>query len=482
MPYSIFFTRAGHAIHGSYAIRRLGRPASHGCVRLAPKNAAQLFALVRKHGLANTQVVIEGALPSALPRIAVPLPRERRTALLEIAKLETPAVTAAKPIAVIAVHQPEVSAQEHRAFATLPPEHRANRQALPEPETSIIAAHAAPSDTKPESDPAIVAAPTPETPAQQHRAFARIVPLPRERRTEMRALTEPEAPVAAERETPAVAKPEPGQSLFTAQPPETPVEESRTVARIAPLQRLRRAELRALTEPEAPVVAERETPAIANAEPGPVVVANHALETQAEERHVSAYAVPLPRELRAERRALPEPEAPVVTEREVQATSDAKPDKTMVAARMPETPETSALLPALSLCRPSAAPQRRRRLNRCSDKWHVNMRCNRHSVHSPSPRLYLSRRHDGARRAHTTSHRSIAAHDRTIGRRSTGTAARALRRASTTTHGWRSSRSSTSTAIGCGATTIGGPGRGISMIGDSRNHPPRAACRYRSLI
>ena len=39
MPHSIFFTDAGHAIHGSNVIGRLGQPASHGCVRLAPKNA-----------------------------------------------------------------------------------------------------------------------------------------------------------------------------------------------------------------------------------------------------------------------------------------------------------------------------------------------------------------------------------------------------------------------------------------------------------
>src|SRR5215207_1215293 len=49
MPYSIFFTR-GYAIHGSYEIRRLGGPASHGCVRLHPANAATLFALVQRHG------------------------------------------------------------------------------------------------------------------------------------------------------------------------------------------------------------------------------------------------------------------------------------------------------------------------------------------------------------------------------------------------------------------------------------------------
>ncbi|MBD2746090.1 L,D-transpeptidase [Microvirga sp. BT688] len=63
MPHSIFFTHRGHAIHGSNATRSLGRPASHGCVRLAPANAAKLFALVRSEGLGNTKIVIRGDEP-----------------------------------------------------------------------------------------------------------------------------------------------------------------------------------------------------------------------------------------------------------------------------------------------------------------------------------------------------------------------------------------------------------------------------------
>ncbi|AWN44318.1 hypothetical protein DK389_02005 [Methylobacterium durans] len=58
MPYSIFFTAAGHAIHGSTATRQLGRPASHGCVRLAPSHAAALFKLVRAEGADTTKVTI----------------------------------------------------------------------------------------------------------------------------------------------------------------------------------------------------------------------------------------------------------------------------------------------------------------------------------------------------------------------------------------------------------------------------------------
>jgi lipoprotein-anchoring transpeptidase ErfK/SrfK len=57
MPYSIFFLR-GYAIHGSYETKYLGRPASHGCVRLHPSNAAQLYSLVRQHGAGNTVIKI----------------------------------------------------------------------------------------------------------------------------------------------------------------------------------------------------------------------------------------------------------------------------------------------------------------------------------------------------------------------------------------------------------------------------------------
>jgi L,D-transpeptidase catalytic domain len=58
MPYSIFFTGEGHAIHGSYETRNLGRPVSHGCVRIAPKNAEKLFTLVQREGLEKARVVV----------------------------------------------------------------------------------------------------------------------------------------------------------------------------------------------------------------------------------------------------------------------------------------------------------------------------------------------------------------------------------------------------------------------------------------
>ena len=62
MPHSIFFTTRGHAIHGSNH-KSIGRPASHGCVRLAPKNAAILFDLVKQETMARTRVVLDGQTP-----------------------------------------------------------------------------------------------------------------------------------------------------------------------------------------------------------------------------------------------------------------------------------------------------------------------------------------------------------------------------------------------------------------------------------
>src|SRR6185295_16242889 len=63
MPNSIFFTKIGHAIHGTFEARNLGRPASHGCVRLSTQNAATLYALVKQEGVFNTRVKLTGEAP-----------------------------------------------------------------------------------------------------------------------------------------------------------------------------------------------------------------------------------------------------------------------------------------------------------------------------------------------------------------------------------------------------------------------------------
>src|SRR5262245_48348137 len=76
MPHSIFFTRIGHAIHGTLEVKRLGTAASHGCVRLEPANAATLFALVRSEGLAKSKVVVTGVEPATVVGKQQALPRD----------------------------------------------------------------------------------------------------------------------------------------------------------------------------------------------------------------------------------------------------------------------------------------------------------------------------------------------------------------------------------------------------------------------
>lgn len=57
MPHSVFF-KGGYAVHATNAVKRLGQPASHGCVRLHPDNAADFYQLVEVFGPANTRIVI----------------------------------------------------------------------------------------------------------------------------------------------------------------------------------------------------------------------------------------------------------------------------------------------------------------------------------------------------------------------------------------------------------------------------------------
>ncbi|RWP95183.1 L,D-transpeptidase [Mesorhizobium sp.] len=57
MPHSVFF-KGGYAVHATNFVRRLGQPASHGCVRLHPDNAADFYQLVEIFGPTNTRIVI----------------------------------------------------------------------------------------------------------------------------------------------------------------------------------------------------------------------------------------------------------------------------------------------------------------------------------------------------------------------------------------------------------------------------------------
>jgi lipoprotein-anchoring transpeptidase ErfK/SrfK len=57
MPHSVFF-HGGYAIHGTNYLKSLGRPASHGCIRLAPGNARTFFSLVKTYGSRATRIII----------------------------------------------------------------------------------------------------------------------------------------------------------------------------------------------------------------------------------------------------------------------------------------------------------------------------------------------------------------------------------------------------------------------------------------
>lgn len=58
MPNSIFF-HGGYAIHATDAVNNLGRPASHGCIRLHPQNAKWLYRIVSEYGKENTTIIIQ---------------------------------------------------------------------------------------------------------------------------------------------------------------------------------------------------------------------------------------------------------------------------------------------------------------------------------------------------------------------------------------------------------------------------------------
>src|SRR3990170_8519865 len=78
MPHAIFFTKKGHAIHGTDETKKLGRPVSHGCVRLAPENARTLFARDKEKGLEDTEIVMNGETPSSEAKVASPAPPKQQ--------------------------------------------------------------------------------------------------------------------------------------------------------------------------------------------------------------------------------------------------------------------------------------------------------------------------------------------------------------------------------------------------------------------
>jgi hypothetical protein len=82
MPHAVFFDLEGHAIHGFFDVKHLGRAVSHGCVRLSPDHAATLFSLIKAQGMSETKVVVAGRTPGGdnVPVARSHLPRNETVA------------------------------------------------------------------------------------------------------------------------------------------------------------------------------------------------------------------------------------------------------------------------------------------------------------------------------------------------------------------------------------------------------------------
>jgi hypothetical protein len=105
MPFSIFFHR-GYAVHGTTEISKLGKPASHGCVRLHPEDAATLFALV-KDNMSGTRIVVSNDV------IEAPGQTPKKPSPLVAQKIETQDPAAPEPVVETAgVAPPELLVSE----------------------------------------------------------------------------------------------------------------------------------------------------------------------------------------------------------------------------------------------------------------------------------------------------------------------------------------------------------------------------------
>lgn len=70
MPNAVFFS-GGVAMHATQATGMLGQPASHGCIRQSPTNAATTYRLVAKHGNSHTKITVHGTPHDSEPRVAI---------------------------------------------------------------------------------------------------------------------------------------------------------------------------------------------------------------------------------------------------------------------------------------------------------------------------------------------------------------------------------------------------------------------------
>jgi hypothetical protein len=115
MPHAIFFDE-GYAIHGTIYVSRLGQRASHGCVRLHPKDAAALFDIVRTQGKgATTIVVTNGGFPATAKKPAPAAPVKSSAPVASVPAPSPPKLSSAGPVTLPAsiVQPPRASLGMH---------------------------------------------------------------------------------------------------------------------------------------------------------------------------------------------------------------------------------------------------------------------------------------------------------------------------------------------------------------------------------
>jgi hypothetical protein len=131
MPHSIFFTKVGHAIHGTDSEGKLGTPVSHGCVRLSRANAATLYALVERDGVLNTTVTLTGSSQIALARN----PRARAVARRDAAPQD-----AASPQYYDGAGEPVVITPQQPVTGQYAPQRPASGQYAPQGQQPMVRA------------------------------------------------------------------------------------------------------------------------------------------------------------------------------------------------------------------------------------------------------------------------------------------------------------------------------------------------------
>jgi hypothetical protein len=130
MPWAMFFHR-GYAMHATTEVTNLGRVASHGCVRLRPDNAATLYSLMRRQGMANTKIVVlNGALPLPPAPVVPPAPNVKpqgpgmagvdSDAVQHFAKAESAKKDLGEELAAKTLGAKTLSAKTHGAEAANP--------------------------------------------------------------------------------------------------------------------------------------------------------------------------------------------------------------------------------------------------------------------------------------------------------------------------------------------------------------------------